>query len=298
MAALITSDFEIPNDIAHGIFEKAQKGSALAKLSGARPQKFGKQQVWVLTAPPKAEIVGEGAEKSPTPTTYANKTINPIKLQVTMRFSQEVKWADEDTQIGVLQDLASNAGIALGRALDLVGIHKINPLTGQVSSLVPAGLIDTTQAVTITGAKYDEAIEAASGLIIEAGYTPSGVAMDPTLSFGISTMRDVNGRKIYPELGFGQNLTNFMGMNAAVSDTVSAKNEIAVASNLEGIVGQFDAFRWGVQRSIGAHLIEYGDPDGLGDLQRQNQLAIRAEIVYGIGIMDDKAFVKINKATS
>ena len=70
---------------------------------------------------------------------------------------------------------------------------------------------------------------------------------------------------------------------------------MSVASNLIGIVGQFDAFRWGVQRSIGAHLIEYGDPDGLGDLQRLNQLAIRAEIVYGIGIMDMKAFTKIVK---
>ena len=45
------------------------------------------------------------------------------------------------------------------------------------------------------------------------------------------------------------------------------------------------------------HLIEYGDPDGLGDLQRQNQIAIRAEVVYGIGIMDSNAFVKINGAT-
>lgn len=293
MAALITTNFEIPSAISTGIFEKAQKGSTLAQLSGARPQKFGKQQVWTLTAPPKAEIVGEGAEKSPTPTTYGTKTINPFKLQVTMRFSQEVKWADEDIQIGVLQDLASNAGIALGRALDLVAIHKINPLTGTVSSLVKEGLADTTQSVTLSGTKYDEAIEAAAGVIISAGYTPGGIAMDPTLSFGLSTMRDVNGRKIYPEIGFGQNVTNFSGMNAAVSDTVSAKNEIATPSKLLGIVGQFNAFRWGVQRSIGAHLIEYGDPDGLGDLQRQNQIAIRAEIVYGIGIMDSKAFAKI-----
>ena len=120
--------------------------------------------------------------------------------------------------------------------------------------------------------------------------------MDPTLSFGRSTMRDTNGRKIYPEIGFGQNLTNFSGMQAAVSDTVSAKNEITPDTKLLGIVGQFDAFRWGVQRSIGAHLIEYGDPDGLGDLQRQNQIAIRAEIVYGIGIMDQAAFTKIVKA--
>ena len=222
MAALISSDFEIPAEISQGIFEKAQKGSTLAQLSGARPQKFGKQQVWVLTAPPKAELVGEGGKKSPTPTTYASKTVNPFKLQVTMRFSQEVQWADEDVQIGVLQDLASNAGIALGRALDLVGIHKINPLTGTVSDLVKEGLIDTTQSVQLTEAKYDDAIEAAAGVIISSGYTPSGIAMDPTLSFGHSTMRDANGRKIYPEIGFGQNLTNFSGMQAAVSDTVSA----------------------------------------------------------------------------
>ena len=296
MAALISSDFEIPSAISTGIFEKAQKGSTLAQLSGARPQKFGKQQVWVLTAPPKAELVGEGGQKSPTPTTYATKTINPFKLQVTMRFSQEVQWADEEVQIGVLQDLASNAGIALGRALDLVGIHKINPLTGTVSDLVKEGLVDTTQKVELTGTKYDDAIEAAAGVIISSGYTPSGIAMDPTLSFGLSTMRDSTGRKIYPEIGFGQNLTNFSGMQASVSDTVSAKNEITAGTNLLGIVGQFDAFRWGVQRSIGAHLIEYGDPDGLGDLQRQNQIAIRAEIVYGIGILDQKAFTKICKS--
>ncbi len=117
MAALLTTDFNIPNDIATGIFEKAQKGSTLAQLSGARPQKFGTQQVWVLTSAPKAELVGEAVQKSPTPAAYSSKTITPLKLQVTMRFSQEVKWADEDTQIGVLQDLSTNAGIALGRAL-------------------------------------------------------------------------------------------------------------------------------------------------------------------------------------
>lgn len=156
--------------------------------------------------------------------------------------------------------------------------------------------IGALSCVQLAGTKYDEAIEAAAGMIISSGYVPSGIAMDPTLSFSLSTMRDADGRKIYPEIGFGQNLTNFSGMTAAVSDTVSAKNEITPDTKLLGIVGQFDAFRWGVQRSIGAHLIEYGDPDGLGDLQRQNQIAIRAEIVYGIGIMDQAAFTKIVKA--
>lgn len=71
MAALITTDFQIPNNIAQGIFKKAQTGSALAQLSGARPQKFGQETNWILTSAPKAEIVGEGSAKSPTPTTYA-----------------------------------------------------------------------------------------------------------------------------------------------------------------------------------------------------------------------------------
>lgn len=296
MAALITNDFEIPNNIAQGIFKKAQAGSALALLSGARPQKFGTSTNWVLTAAPKAEIVGEGAKKSPTPTAYAPKTVTPVKLQVTMRFSQEVQWADEDVQIGVLQDLSENAGIALGRALDLIGIHKMNPLSGETSELLKEGIGDTTKAATLAEDKYDVAVEAAAGLIIDAGYTPTGIALDPALSFGIATMRDTTGRRMYPELGYGIGVTNLEGMKAAVSDTISAKGEAKTATNLLGIVGQFDAFRWGVQRSVGAHLIEFGDPDGLGDLQRQNQIALRAEVVYGVGIMDLDAFAKIVKA--
>lgn len=295
MAALLTSNFNLPNNISEGIFKKAQSGSTLARLCGATPQKFGTSQTWVLTAAPKAELVGEGANKSETPATYAPKTITPVKAQVTMRFSSEVMWADEDVQIGVLKDLAENAGIALGRALDLMAIHKINPLTGTVSTLVKNGLISVPGSVTATAGAFDEAVEAAAGVVISNGYTPNGVAMDPTLSFGIATMRDKQGRKLYPDMGFGQTLTSFLGMNAAVSDTVSAKNEIKTESNLLGIVGQFDAFRWGVQRQIGAHLIEFGDPDGLGDLQRMNQIALRAEIVYGVGILADDAFAKIVK---
>lgn len=298
MAVLSASDFNLPNDMAEGIFKKAQTGSVIAQLSGAKPQKFGKQSVMVLTSAPKAEIVGEGADKSPTDSAYTTKVVSPIKLQVTMRFNQEVMWADEDAQIGVLQDLSENAGIALARALDLVAIHKLNPLTGTVSSLVSDGIIDTTQSTTLANDKYDVAVEQAVGQVIASGYTPTGLAMDPALSFGLSTMRDTTGRRLYPELGFGMSVSNFEGVSAAVSNTVSAGVEAKTASNLLGIVGQFDAVRWGVQRDIAAHLIEYGDPDGLGDLQRKNQVAIRAEVVYGIGIMDLAAFAKIVKSAA
>ena len=204
MAALITSDFEIPAEISTGIFEKAQKGSTLAQLSGARPQKFGKQQVSVLTAPPKAELVGEAAQKSPTPASYSSKTVNPFKLQVTMRFSQEVQWADEDTQIGVLQDLASNAGIALGRALDLVGIHKINPLTGTVSELVKEGLIDTKQLITLVGTKYDEAVEAAAeeAVLVEEAEEPPQAVRAAAAAAAPATARKLRREIIIIKLSF------------------------------------------------------------------------------------------------
>lgn len=297
MAGLLTTSFNLPNHIAEGIFKKAQDTSALARLSAAKPQKFGTEQVWTLTAAPKAELVGEGGTKSPTPTTYGSVTIKPAKVQVTMRFSEEVKWADEDYQIGVLSDMIDNAGIALSRALDLMAIHKINPLTGAVSSLLTDGLADVTQIATISGTKYDEAVEAAAGLVIAAGFTPSGFAVDPTLSFNIAQMRDGEGRKLYPELGFGQNVTNLLGMQTAVANTVSGNPEIANPSNIAGIVGQFDAFRWGVQRDIKVKMIESGDPDGLGDLNRKNEIALRAEIVYGMGILNKSAFALVKNAT-
>ena len=61
-------------------------------------------------------------------------------------------------------------------------------------------------------------------------------------------------------------------------------------------VGDFSAIRWGVQKSIGLEVIRYGDPDGQGDLKRNNQIAFRAEVVYGWGIGDLDAFAKIATA--
>lgn len=292
----VNNNFTLPGEIAEGIWKKAQTESTLARLSGNVPQKFGKTNVMVLTAAPKAELVGESAQKSETPATYASKVVTPLKLQVTMRTSNEVIWADEDYKVGILEDMVDNAGIALGRALDIVGIHKMNPLTGTVSQAVAEGIVDTTNSATLANGKYDAAIEAAAGLVISGGYTPSGMALDPVCAYGLGSQRDGEQRKLYPEVGFGTNLTSFMGIDAAVGDTVSAKQEAATATKILAIVGQFDAFRWGIQRDIAAHLIQFGDPDGQGDLQRLNQVAIRAEIVYGIGIMDLDAFAKVVSA--
>lgn len=305
MATLATGSFSLPKHMVPGVWQKAQGQSVLARLSGAEQQEFGEQQYMTLTAPPRGEVVGEGAQKSEYTATFAPVTAIPRKVQVTQRFNQEVKWADDSRQLGVLKTMADLSGVALGRALDLIGIHGINPLTGALLSGSPAKILDSTNVVELTALSADDpdlAIEAAIGLVLDDSLSPDGIALDNSFAFSLATQRDSQGRKLYPELGFGNTATAFSGLNAAVSDTVRGGPEAVTAStgayrstnpHIKAIAGDFSAFRWGVQVNIPLELIEFGDPDGLGDLKRQNQIAIRSEVVYGIGIMSTDAFAVV-----
>lgn len=310
MTALATGSFSLPKHMVPGVWQKAQGQSVLARLSASEPQEFGDQQYMTLTAPPRGEVVGEAAQKSESTAQFAPVTAIPRKVQVTQRFSQEVKWADESRQLGVLKTMADLSGVALGRALDLIAIHGINPLTGALLAGSPAKILDTTNVVeldTAALAKPDQAIEAAVGLVLADSLSPDGIALDNTYAFSLATQRDSQGRKLYPELGFGATATAFSGLNAAVSDTVRGGPEAVTPStgayrttnpNIKAIAGDFSAFRWGVQVNIPLELIEFGDPDGLGDLKRQNQIAIRSEVVYGIGIMSTDAFGVVKDAVA
>lgn len=310
MATLATGSFSLPKHMVPGVWQKAQGQSVLARLSAADPQEFGEQQYMTLTAPPRGEVVGEGAQKAESTATFAPVTAIPRKVQVTQRFNQEVKWADDSRQLGVLQTMADLSGVALGRALDLIAIHGINPRTGAALSGSPAKITDTTNVVELTTgtlATPDLAIEAAVGLVLADSLSPDGVALDNSYAFSLATQRDLQGRKLYPELGFGADASAFSGLRAAVSDTVRGGPEAVTPTtgayattnpNVKAIVGDFSAFRWGVQVNVPLELIEFGDPDGLGDLKRQNQIAIRAEVVYGIGIMSLDAFAQVKDATA
>jgi HK97 family phage major capsid protein len=306
MATLASSSLSLPNHLASGVWSKAQAGSTLVALSGQTPMLFGTTQFMTLSQRPKAQIVAEGAQKAQSQPGFAPINAVPRKAQVTMRFNEEVQWADEDYQIGVLSEVADAAAIALQRALDLVAYHGINPLDGTLLSGSPTKLVDTTNSVEIgTSSKPDDDLTSAVGLVIGDGYTPNGVALDPAFSFNLATVKDSTGRRIYPELGFGVDTTNLLGLKASVSDTVSAPEATisggAYATtnpNVNAIVGDFaNAIRWGVQRNIPIEKILYGDPDGSGDLKRNNQIALRAEVVFGIAIFSTDAFAKVINAS-
>lgn len=302
MPILASSGITLPKTIASSMFAKATTGSAVAALSGQEPQQFGEVTHMTLTGRPRAELVGEGVAKGTTGVVFGTKIVAPHKFQTTLRFNEEVLWADEDYQLGILQTLADEGGLSLARALDLGVFHGINPLTGLAAAGIVVGdrIVSTTNAVEITTPTLttpDIVIEQAAGLIIADGYVPNGIAFDPTYAWTIATSRYADGRKKYPEVGYGANLTAFEGLSAFSSSTVSATPE-AVNTNVKAIVGQWDLLRWGVQRNIPVELIKFGDPDGQGDLKRQNQIALRLEVVYGWGIMDLDGFAKITDAVA
>lgn len=302
MAVLALSNITLPRNIAAGLFSKATTGSAVAALSGAEPQQFGEVTLMNLTGRPRAEYVGEGADKASTTATFGTKTVTPHKVQVTMRFNEEVQWADEDYQLGILSTLADEGGVALARALDLGVFHGINPLTGSAVASIVVGdrIATTTNSVEITTATLttpDTVIEAAAGLVISDGYIPDGIAFDPTYAWTIATARYADGRKKYPDVGFGQSITTFEGLRAYSTTTVSGVPE-ASNTNVKAIVGQWDLLRWGVQRRVPVELIRFGDPDGQGDLKRKNQIALRLEVVYGWGVLDLDGFSTVKDAVA
>lgn len=300
--AVESSNIAIPTQVADEIWSKVKQESAIAQLAGPMDMKYGEVSVMTFTGNPKAELVGESAEKSPTPAQMAPKSVVPRKLQVTIRTSNEVMWADEDHKLGIFDAIKDKGAEAIARGLDLVGIHKINPLAGDVASSVTEGIVDTTLAVSMASqtdpTDYNAAIGAAEDLLIAAGSVPTGYAFDTAFANQVRKQKNSMGLRLEEAREVKVNgVGAYDGVICASSNTVSAIEETTAASKpatgLKGIVGDWSAFKWGVQRDVQAELIEYGDPDGLGDLKRHNQVAIRLEVVYGIGIMDKDAFAKV-----
>ena len=281
----------MPREIADGMVKKTLSTSTIAKLSAQEPMRFGKTDIITFNDLPRAQFVEENGDKESTSGSFASVTAAPHKAQVTMRFSQEVQWADDEHQLGVLRTLASAGADALSRALDLGVFHRINPLNGQAITTWTNYINATTKRVELGkgGSDPDADFRAAAGLIIndlDTGVQVTGAALDPKFTWALANLMVKDGAGVtstprYPQLGLGADVSSFMGVPVAVGSTVSGRPE-AADTKVRAIVGDFTGgIRWGIQKELPVELITYGDPDGQGDLKRKNQIALRLEIVYG-----------------
>lgn len=293
MNVLKTGDLTIPTQIIEPWIKTVSNGSVISALSPNIPMKFGKGEAFVFGTD-EAEYVGEGANKGDSTYESNVQSVEPFKFHKTVRWTEEVMWASEDHQLEVLDQILAEIQPSLSRALDYGIIHGINPKTGELVDKMTKKLAAATSAVVADPNKkaYLE-IDAADALVLDKDNLPFGIALDPSFAARFAGIRDNNGHKLYPDLSYETAPSRLEGHKSSVSKTVSGKGVVKTPSNILGIVGDFSAVRWGIQKSVGLEVIRYGDPDGNGDLKRNNQVAFRAEVVYGWGIADLNAFALI-----
>lgn len=300
---LTTGDLELPAEILDPWLDKIRYGSAVGVLSPATPMKFGMGEAWTFDIG-EAEYVGEGASKGPSSIFKSTIGTRPFKFHKTVRWTEEIQWADEDTQLNALREILDQIQPALSRALDYGVFHGTNPATGELVPEMVAYLEQTPNQVTpVDGEAPYVALDAADALVLGAGYAPSDVALAPLYASTFSGARTEQGVKLYADLTLATQPASMLdGHRSSVSDTVSSAGRTVnadgtayapVAANSLAFVGDFSAIRWGIQKQIGLTLIPYGDPDSQGDLKRNNQVAFRAEVVYGWGIAALEAFAEI-----
>lgn len=305
--ALNTSSLELPGTSLGIVTDSALDSGLLPKLVPSKPTLFGPVKGATFSGVPRAQIVGESEKKSgQDPFSLVPWQAEPVKAQITVRTSDEFKWADEDYQLGILDDLVAPAiGAGMGRFVDLFAFHGINPLTGAVSAKATKYLSQATKVVDAAGAPTDELNEAV-GLIASTGTAmPNGIAFDAAYNYSLATEvypagHSLAGQERYPSLGFGA-MENWRGLRAANSSTVSGRPELADTLT-RAIVGDFGQVRWGYQRNIPLEMIEYGNPDNIietdgspRDLKGYNEVALRCEVVIYMAIGDLSKFALVQE---
>ena len=298
MATLTTNDVLLPTQIVDGIVEKSKTSSTIQALSGQEPMRFGNVNIVTFDDDLTAEFVEETGAKGGDDAKPSTVVAVPHKAVVNFRTSDEFKGADETYQLGILDKFEEKCARALARSLDLGAYYRINPRTGNAIPAWTNYLDATTNRVEI-GANADIDVETAAGLVIGDGYSPTGIAMDPSYAWTLSTARYNDGRKKFPELGLGVDVSGFAGLRASVSSTVSGKPKDGDAADNgnRAIIGNFQqGIRWGVQRTFPFRMIEFGDPDNTGrDLAGHNEILFRAEVIFAWYVFTDQ-FAVIEKA--
>lgn len=299
MATKTTSGTLFKPELVTEMFSKIKGHSSLAKLSGASPMPFAGTDTFVFTMDGEAAIVGEGAQKPAGDAAITSVTIKPVKFIYQHRVTDEFIHLSEEKQIPYLQGYADGFAKKIARALDISGFHGVNPATGTASNIIGtnsfAGKItDTAHIITYDADAPDDCIDDAVGAIQTADGIVTGIAMSPTMGAALGKMKMTDSHAaMYPEFRFGGNPAAFGALASDINNTVSFGTD----NPLRAVVGDFaNCFKWGYAENIPLEIIQYGDPDGQGDLKRTNEIVLRSEAFIGWGILDPSAFALIKAA--
>ena len=296
MANITTSLAQMPEELITEIFTKVSGHSSLAKLSTQIPVPFAGTEEMTFSLDNEVSIVGEGENKPPHGATWGSVVIRPIKMLYQHRLTDEFVYMSEEQQLPYLAAFTDGFSKKIARGIDIAAMHGLNPYDRADASFKATNSFDglvTGNVVTYAAATADENIEDAVAAVQADDGEVTGIAMAPAFGTALSKIK-VNGVVQYPEFRFGQNPNAFYGIASDVNSTVAVQGTATGAVLDKAIVGNFrDAFKWGYAKEIPLEIIQYGDPDGLGDLKRKNQIVLRSEAFVGWGILDADSFAMI-----
>lgn len=291
--AMDSSKVKLPRSVVLEMAKKAKDVSTIAALSTPIPQIFADSEHMVFTGKSEAEVVAEGANKSSYEQELQFVQGKRVKLVTTTRVTDELRWADEDSRIGIVEAIQADQLAALGRAIDYVVYHAINPKTGAAldgyTSLV-------SQAASVTAVEDEtENIDAMADKLIERDI--NGLAVSREFASSLRKIRVSNkGMRLYPDVPLSLDVSDIDGIRAVASGTVNGKLATE-PTKVRAIMGDFDMIKWGMVRDAYSEIIEYGDPDNSGvDLKGANMIAYRTESMFSYAVLDPKAFCVLKSA--
>lgn len=293
--ALDTTKVLLPKEVATVITQTAKDTSTIAALSPSEPQLFLDKDYMVFTGNSEAEVVAEGAQKSSYDESLTQVVGKRFKVVTTTRVTSELQWADEDSQLEIIDSIQRDQAQALGRVLDYVVYHAFDPKKKTKLNGFTA-LDDTAVAVTATNDRVAD-IDALAEAVNDR-YDINGLALSKTMANELRKIRvPSTGQRFYPEIPLNLQVGQLEGVPAATSGTVNGRLITDTPTNVLAFMGDFSLIRWGMVRDIYSEIIQYGDPDQTGaDLKAHNQIAYRTEAMYSYAILDPKGIAVLKTA--
>lgn len=297
MALITNSTSKFPAELVTKVFSKVKGHSTLAKLSAQEPIPFSGTDMFTFSMDGEVAIVGEGGQKPAGDADFTPTNIKPIKVIYQHRLTDEFIRMAEEKQLPYLASFTDGFAKKLARGIDICAIHGVNPADNTASPTIGDKCFAkaVTNSIKYVAAEADTNIDDAVSSIQGGDGVITGLAFSNAMGSALGKIKaSGTGAYLYPEYRFGGNPGVFGGTAADVNSTVSFKT-----SKLRALIGDFaNAFKWGYSDEIPLEIIQYGDPDGQGDLKRQNQIVLRAEAYIGWGILDAASFAKIEEKTT
>lgn len=299
MADILSRGSMFPEELVPELVNLTKGKSALAALCPAKPIPFNGMKEFTFSLDREVDVVAENGAKSKGGATATPVTVVPVKVEYGIRISDEFLYSSEDVKLDYMRAFSDGFAAKLAKGFDLMAFHGINPRTAAASSVIGANHFDSkvTQTVTIAASdKPDANVESAMALVQGSEYDVNGIIMAPAFKSSLAAMVATDGRKIYPELAWGNAPSTINGLRAESNLTLSANSSLDRA-----LVGDFNYFRWGFAKEIPMEIIRYGNPDNdatMGDLKGHNQVYLRAEAYLGWGILAPNAFALVKAAAS